>query len=309
MTDDARLNKSDCTWLSNGWLCRDCISAGTCKGSTPARESRAEDGIGHCAQGASAPGAVSRSGDSDVAAWVQERIDAVIDHRESDYQQGVYDARFGVDRVMSYTDYDRRRHYMRGYADGAVKEALIRLKDRLAAPSAAHDTPDVFFRPFDCHFDGDISKCDKDCQQLGVCKRRTSTPSSTERDAAPQGLSETAPSRTGQTPGDKSDTIAGVPAAAASPSDSDVAAWLSAAYGISYDSEDVAGLAAVGRKLIASSSRACNVVEECAKRCDAVAEFIRSANVNAKAAIHAAEQCAAEVRKVTCAPSATKEKS
>lgn len=39
-------------------------------------------------------------------------------------------------------------------------------------------------------------------------------------------------------------------------------------------------------------------IEECAKRCDAVAEFIRSSGANANAAIHAAEQCAAEIRRL-----------
>jgi hypothetical protein len=35
---------------------------------------------------------------------------------------------------------------------------------------------DPFFREFDCHYDGDINRCDKNCKQLGVCKRRTSGP-------------------------------------------------------------------------------------------------------------------------------------
>lgn len=26
---------------------------------------------------------------------------------------------------------------------------------------------------FDCHYDGDINRCDKDCKQIGECKRRT----------------------------------------------------------------------------------------------------------------------------------------
>jgi len=29
---------------------------------------------------------------------------------------------------------------------------------------------------FDCHFDGDWNRCDKDCVTLGLCKRRTSSP-------------------------------------------------------------------------------------------------------------------------------------
>jgi hypothetical protein len=32
---------------------------------------------------------------------------------------------------------------------------------------------DPFFVQFDCHFNGDFAKCDKDCAQLKVCKRRT----------------------------------------------------------------------------------------------------------------------------------------
>lgn len=32
---------------------------------------------------------------------------------------------------------------------------------------------DPFFQQFDCHYDGDINRCDKDCRQLGECKRRT----------------------------------------------------------------------------------------------------------------------------------------
>jgi hypothetical protein len=67
----------------------------------------------------------------------QALIDKTQANRDGDYQQGVYDARFGVDRVMGYPDAHRRENYMRGYADGAVREAMIRLKDRLAvAPSA-----------------------------------------------------------------------------------------------------------------------------------------------------------------------------
>lgn len=34
---------------------------------------------------------------------------------------------------------------------------------------------DVLWERFDCHYDGDINACDKDCKQLGVCKRRTSS--------------------------------------------------------------------------------------------------------------------------------------
>lgn len=33
---------------------------------------------------------------------------------------------------------------------------------------------DVFAsQRFDCHYDGDITRCDKDCAQIGACKRRT----------------------------------------------------------------------------------------------------------------------------------------
>jgi hypothetical protein len=32
---------------------------------------------------------------------------------------------------------------------------------------------DPFHQKFDCLYDGDINACDKDCKQLGECKRRT----------------------------------------------------------------------------------------------------------------------------------------
>lgn len=92
------------------------------------------DFVARAAQGTRDRKAIASATAFDVGAWAQERIDAVIEHRDSDYQQGVYDARFSVDRVMGYPDYHRRENYMRGYRDGAVKEALIRLKDKLAQP-------------------------------------------------------------------------------------------------------------------------------------------------------------------------------
>lgn len=37
---------------------------------------------------------------------------------------------------------------------------------------------------FDCHFDGDWNRCDKDCATLGLCKRRTSAPKPEQPESA-----------------------------------------------------------------------------------------------------------------------------
>lgn len=67
---------------------------------------------------------------------IQELIDHPIRQgRSTAYAHGVYDARFGGDR--NYTDYRDRQEYLQGTRDGAVREALIKLKERGSiAPSA-----------------------------------------------------------------------------------------------------------------------------------------------------------------------------
>lgn len=42
-------------------------------------------------------------------------------------------------------------------------------RERIVVTQGPH--PD--FQKFDCHFDGQITNCDKDCATLGYCKRRT----------------------------------------------------------------------------------------------------------------------------------------
>ena len=61
-------------------------------------------------------------------------------------------------------------------------EADLRRAPIAAAPShvapnvenAGFPTGDSIFPRFDCHYDGNINLCDKDCHTLGECKRRTS---------------------------------------------------------------------------------------------------------------------------------------
>lgn len=63
--------------------------------------------------------------------------------------------------------------------------------------TAAQPFTDSLPQSFDCHYDGDIERCDKDCKQIGACKRRTSvahpTESATPRTDACQGSDGTIP--------------------------------------------------------------------------------------------------------------------
>lgn len=57
-----------------------------------------------------------------------------------------------------------------------LDEAARERGDELTAMLSAAPKPLSATLPqtFDCHFDGDTARCDKDCAQLRVCKRRTS---------------------------------------------------------------------------------------------------------------------------------------
>ena len=61
---------------------------------------------------------------------------------------------------------------IRGMQSELIDIACILAKSLPSAVQASSDG-DPFFIPFDCHYDGDINRCDKDCKQLGECKRRT----------------------------------------------------------------------------------------------------------------------------------------
>lgn len=55
-------------------------------------------------------------------------------------------------------------------AQAAIQDA----DPAVAAPrSETTASADVFAQNLDCHYDGDIDRCDKDCKHLGECKRRT----------------------------------------------------------------------------------------------------------------------------------------
>lgn len=73
--------------------------------------------------------------------WIERALDLEYhgQHRDA-YRQGQYDARFHVDRVLAYSDYDQRQEYMRGYRNGAVRQFVIEMKDRAKRP--ANNSPD-----------------------------------------------------------------------------------------------------------------------------------------------------------------------
>jgi hypothetical protein len=45
-------------------------------------------------------------------------------------------------------------------------------------PATNQSPPILMPQMFDCHYNGDINACDKDCKTLGACKRRTGAPES-----------------------------------------------------------------------------------------------------------------------------------
>lgn len=82
---------------------------------------------------------------------------------------------------------DRQHHssYYEGCTDTAEEceraiLALAEQEDRNLTPENQARIEDTFrglvSQHFDCHYNGEPSKCDKDCAQLGYCKRRTSEP-------------------------------------------------------------------------------------------------------------------------------------